>query len=306
MTDKPIAVFGSTGAQGGPVVQALLDVNRPVRAIARTESKLEALAEKGVETVALDLADVDALTKALTGVAGAFVHLPFIPVIDILKAQAKAIATALEANNVPMTVFTLSGPPSSSPMNVVSFDSKAIVKEIIQQVKTPLVLFEPMGYLANLSAPFTAPEVVQLNELQYPLPEKHRQAWISVEDQASLAIAALERPDLAGKVFRIGTLFSGPELAAGLSEGLGREIRYVPITPEHYGREIAAKFLGEEAGEALLHDYAKLGQNPKELNLSADTTPILRELNMTLTPLPEWAADQPWEAMAEIGASVKQ
>lgn len=41
MTDKPIAVFGATGAQGGPVVQALLDANRPVRAIARTESKQE-------------------------------------------------------------------------------------------------------------------------------------------------------------------------------------------------------------------------------------------------------------------------
>jgi uncharacterized protein YbjT (DUF2867 family) len=52
----PIAVFGATGAQGGPVAQALLEAGRPVRAVAHTESKLAGLAARGAQTVAVDLA----------------------------------------------------------------------------------------------------------------------------------------------------------------------------------------------------------------------------------------------------------
>lgn len=85
--EKPIAVFGATGAQGGPVVEALFDRGRPVRAIARTPSKLQPLADRGAEIFALDLADAEALKKALTGVGGAFVHLPFLPVMEIVETQ---------------------------------------------------------------------------------------------------------------------------------------------------------------------------------------------------------------------------
>ncbi|MEM7735877.1 MAG: NmrA family NAD(P)-binding protein [Deinococcota bacterium] len=140
---KPIAVFGATGAQGGPVVEALPEANHPVRAIGHTESKLQGLAKKGAETVALDLADVDALTKALQGVGGAFVHLPFIPVAEILEAQTNAISEALVAADVPMTAVTLSGTAPTSPIGAVTLDTKATTKQIMQASKAPLVILEP-------------------------------------------------------------------------------------------------------------------------------------------------------------------
>ncbi|MEM8532810.1 MAG: NmrA family NAD(P)-binding protein [Chloroflexota bacterium] len=306
MNNQPIAVFGATGAQGGPVVQALLSANRPVRAIARTESKLHPLAEQGAEIFALDLADVEALKKALSGVAGAFVQLPFVPVAEILENQAHAISEVLEAANVPMTVVTLSGTAPTKLVGAVTLDTKTTTKRIMEQSKAPLVIFEPFVYLSNICSPFTAPRIIYNNEFRYPLTADHRMSWISIEDQAKLALGALQRPDLAGQQFYIGQMFTGPELAAGISDGLGRTIRYVPLTPEQFGRDVVAPFLGEQAGEALVDDYTIINNRPSGLNFEVDTQTILRELNMSLTSVADWTRQQPWEAVAQIGAKVLQ
>ena len=84
----PVAVFGATGAQGGPVVQALLDAGRPVRAVVRNPDKAQSLKERGAE-----VAVADALTAALRGVSGAFIHLPFLPVMDFIAPAAQAVTS---------------------------------------------------------------------------------------------------------------------------------------------------------------------------------------------------------------------
>ncbi len=296
---KPVAVFGATGAQGGPVAHALLDAGRPVRAIARTESRLQPLAERGAQVFATDLTDTEALKRALDGVAGAFVQLPFIPVVEVLEAQARSIVNALVATSVPLVVFTTSGPVPTNRTGFASFDSKMAAEHILRAADIPLIILQPVLYLGNLSAPFSAPSVVEANELRYPLPAEESRPWISVEDQAKLAIAALERPDLAGRTFRIGEKLTGLELAEGLSAGLGRTIRYVPLDPEVFGASIVP-FMGEQAGEAVTHDYRLLGRSSSPLALEKETETVRRELGIPATPLSVWARNQPWEAAASV------
>jgi uncharacterized protein YbjT (DUF2867 family) len=298
-TAGPIAVFGATGAQGGPVAHALLAAGRPVRAIARTEARLRDLADRGAEVRAVDLADADAVRHALIGVSAAFVHLPFLPVAAIVRAQATAVATGLRDAEVPLTVFTLSGPAPASPVGVASFDTKAIAKRVLSDAGVPLVGLEPTGYLGNLSAFFSAPGIVYHDELRYPLPADHRQPWISTEDQAALAIAALARPDLAGRWFRIGEQLTGPELADGIGEGRGRRVRYVPLDPDAFGRSLAP-VMGEDLGAALAADYRMLASRPSALLLDGDTAALRRELGVPATPVPMWARSQDWEAAAAI------
>lgn len=305
MTNAPldpsalIAVFGATGAQGGPVARALLEAGRPVRAIGRTESKLAELAAQGVQTVAIDLADPAAVARALDGVAAAFVHLPFLPVPEVVRAHATAVAEGLLGADVPMAVFTLSGPPSATPVSVASFDTKALAKRILSDSGARLLAFEPTGYLGNLAAFFSAPSVVYRDELRYPLPASHRQPWISVEDQAALAIAGLERPDLAGRWLRIGEKFTGPELADGLTAGLGRPITYVPIDPDEFGASLAP-VMGPELGAALAEDYSMLGSRAEALDLDADTSEVRELLGVEPTPLQVWARAQDWQSAAAI------
>jgi len=78
MADKKIiAVVGATGVQGGGLCRAILaDPNGgfAVRAITRdpNKDKAKALAAKGAEVVKADLDDAANLTKAFTGVHGAY------------------------------------------------------------------------------------------------------------------------------------------------------------------------------------------------------------------------------------------
>lgn len=294
----PIAVFGATGAQGRPVVEALLRAGRPVRAVARNPERLDALARRGAETASIDLADGPAVRAALDGVAGAFVHLPFMPVPELIEQWSTAIAGAVLEAQVP-TVFTLSGPPSATPVGVPSFDTKAIAKRVLTDAGAPLVGLEPTGYLGNLSAFFSAPSIVHDDELRYPLPAQHRQPWISVEDQAALALVALDRPNLQGRWFRIGEQLTGPELAEAIGQARGRTVRYLSLAPEEFGRSLAP-VMGEQLGAALAADYRVLGERPDALALDSDTQELHRELGVLATPVADWAKAQDWEAAAAV------
>src|SRR5918995_5893874 len=78
MADKKIIVVtGSTGAQGGGLVRAILaDPNSgfAARAVTRDPSKdkAKALAAAGAEVVSADLDNVDSLTKAFAGAHGVY------------------------------------------------------------------------------------------------------------------------------------------------------------------------------------------------------------------------------------------
>jgi uncharacterized protein YbjT (DUF2867 family) len=300
-TTKPIAVLGATGAQGGPVAHALLDAGRPVRAIARTEARLHELAARGADVRAVDLADEAALTDALRGVAGAFTHLPFLPVLPLVEQWATALGRALVAAEVPLAVHTSSGPVPSAPTGVASFDTKEAADRILRASGAPIVFLVPTGYLANLSAPFSAPSIVVEGVLRYPLAADHRQPWISVEDQAALAVAALERPDLAGRTFRLGAVVTGPQLAEAIGGARGRTVAYEALDPAAFGAALAP-LLGEEVGRALADDYGKLNERPASLGLDEDTDAVHVELGVPRTPLEAWARTQDWEAAAAVAA----
>jgi uncharacterized protein YbjT (DUF2867 family) len=292
---SPIAVFGATGAQGAPVVQALLSAGHQVRALARTPAKLVPLSDRGIDARAVDLADADALADALTGVSGVFAHLPFVPVPEVIETWSTALVKALAAAQVPMTVFTLSGPAASRHTGIPAADTKTLARQIIEQAETPLVGLVPGGYLGNLL--LSAASVVDDGELRYPLPADFRWPWISTEDQAALAVAALPRPDLAGTWFHIGEQYSLPELAAGLSEGLDRPVSYVPIDPDDFARALVP-MLGEQAASAVGEDYTAIGTRPAALDLDADTTAVRHALGVPATPVADWARQQPWAAVA--------
>ena len=74
---KTIAIIGSTGTQGGGLVQAILNDKGSsfhVRAITRNpgSDKAKAFAQQGAEVVAADLDDLESLKKAFQGAYGAF------------------------------------------------------------------------------------------------------------------------------------------------------------------------------------------------------------------------------------------
>jgi uncharacterized protein YbjT (DUF2867 family) len=67
---KPVLLTGATGHVGGKLLDALLEADRPVRALARTPQKLAARA--GLEVVRGDVTDRASLDAALSGTGAAY------------------------------------------------------------------------------------------------------------------------------------------------------------------------------------------------------------------------------------------
>jgi uncharacterized protein YbjT (DUF2867 family) len=237
-TDRDlVTVFGATGAQGRPVVDRLLAEGRRVRAVGHTPEKLVALAAAGAETATADFADRESLEAALEGASGAFVQLPFVPVEELLRGWASNVARALGNQGIPIAVFTSSGPVAIEPTGVATFDSHKAAVDVLRGSGAPIVFLEPAIYLGNVEA----------GELRYPpFASDLPRPYVSVEDQAALAVAALGRPDFVGRTLPIGRQLIGVELASAISAALGRPVRHAPMTPRQLG-EAVRPMMGDQA-----------------------------------------------------------
>ncbi len=103
------AVTGITGQVGGEVARTLLRKNLPVRAVVRNAAKGAAWADLGCEVTIADIADVDALAAAFTGVTAVFLMVPpnFDPIPGFPEAHASAavLASALKRSKPESVVY---------------------------------------------------------------------------------------------------------------------------------------------------------------------------------------------------------
>lgn len=103
------AITGVTGHTGSVVAETLLAQGKKVRVVVRDAAKGEAWKAKGAEVAVADHADTAALTRAFTGVEGAYVLLPpNVTSTDPLAHNAKltdSIAAAVRAAKLPHVVL---------------------------------------------------------------------------------------------------------------------------------------------------------------------------------------------------------
>ncbi|MBW8727978.1 MAG: NmrA family NAD(P)-binding protein [Inquilinus limosus] len=89
-------VTGVTGRTGAATAQALIEAGERVRVVVRDAAKGESWARKGAEVAVADLADVPALSDALSGANGAYLLVPpyYAEAAPIARGQALAGAIA--------------------------------------------------------------------------------------------------------------------------------------------------------------------------------------------------------------------
>jgi uncharacterized protein YbjT (DUF2867 family) len=117
----------------------------------------------------------------------------------------------------------------------------------------PSVVLIPTYYLENLLAPFSLGPIMETGELKYPpLSSTRKVSWTSLEDHAAFAVAALTTENVTGRSFDVTSPdpITGDELAALISQKVGRQVRYVPFTPQEFGA-LLGSFIGEEADMRL-------------------------------------------------------
>src|SRR5438445_4976082 len=198
-TTRTIAVAGATGAQGGAVVDALLEHGASVRALVRSTGSERArnLANRGVELVQIDMKDPASLSHALRGVdAFFFMTTPYSdpqnPDLDGEIQQGVDFVDAATAAQVPHVVFSSVGGAERN-SGVPHFESKRRVEEYLLGRGLAATIVRPVFFMDNFVS--MAP-TVEGNELvvRLALPDGIKLQSIAARDIGVVAAAALLDP----------------------------------------------------------------------------------------------------------------
>lgn len=285
---QPVLVYGATGAQGEPVARRLLAAGRQVRVVVRDVAKAEGLRQAGAEVVAGHFEDPASLRRASSGVSAVFLHLP-VALAEAYSRFGQVALAAAEAAEVPHLVFSTSGTAPDSPTPIAEIEAKRQMVDRLLRSSVPTVVLKPGLFLENLSAPWSLPQVLHEGLLLYPLPADMRVSWISHDDVAAAAVAALARTDLVGRVFDLGgpAPLSGDEVAAGFAQAFGRPVRYVALEPAAFADGLRP-FMGDGVADYLDATYtwsAAAGRSSFQVPDIATTAAIL---GYTPTALDAW------------------
>jgi uncharacterized protein YbjT (DUF2867 family) len=236
-TAQTIAVAGATGAQGGAVVDALLEKGARVRALVRSTGSDRArnLADRGVELVQIDAKDPASLSIALQGVdAFFFMTTPYgsqIPDIDGEIQQGVDFADAAAAAHVPHVVFSSVGGAERN-SGVPHFESKRRVEEHLLGRGLAVTIVRPVFFMDNFLS--MAP-TVEGNELvlRLPFPDGIKLQTVAVRDIGVVVAAALLDPAAVPATIEIaGDELTGSEVAAAFGAHVGMSARYEALPVE--------------------------------------------------------------------------
>jgi len=249
---KIIAVVGATGAQGGGLVRAIVeDMSGPfvARAITRNagSEKAKELAALGVEVVTGDADDEKSMVNAFRGAYGAFCVTNFwehmSPEREI--AQATAMAKAAKAAGIQHAIWsTLEDSRKFIPLHddrmptlhgkwkVPHFDAKGEADQAFIDAGVPTTLLLTSFYWDNLIYFGMGPRKGEDGKLGLVLPMgKRKLPGIAAADIGAAAYGIFKAgKEYIGKTVGIsGEHLTGAEMAAQLSNVLGKEVHHVDV-----------------------------------------------------------------------------
>ena len=307
MSDKKIiAVVGATGAQGGGLVRAIVeDRSGPfvARAITRNTNseKAKALAALGVELVTGDADDERSMEKAFRGAYGAFCVTNFwehmSPEREI--AQATAMANAAAAAGIQHAIWsTLEDSRKFIPLHddrmptlhgkwkVPHFDAKGVADQAFIDAGVPTTFLLTSFYWDNLIYFGMGPRKGEDGKLGLVLPTgKRKLPGIAAADIGAAAYGIFKAgKEYIGKTVGIaGEHLSGEEMAAQLSNVLGKEIHHVDVPWSVYR---TFGFPGaDDLGNMFQfnHDFEKEFRGARSVEFS-------RRLNPAMQTFSQWLA----------------
>ena len=303
---KIIAVIGSTGAQGGGLVRAILadpDGGFAARAITRKpdSEKAKALADQGAEVVFGDLDDEKSLERAFSGAYGAFCVTNFWEHFSPEKEleQAKNMAAAAAAANVQHVIWSsLDDTRNFVPLDddrmptlmdkykVPHFDAKGEANRLFTE-SVPTTVLNTVFHWENLIYFGSGPAKDQNGNyaLNFPLGDA-KMPSIAAEDIGKCAYGIFKRGNefIGKKIGIAGGHVSGSEMAAALTKALGVDIRYNDVDPDVFR---AFGFPGaEDVGN--MFQFKRDFEDQYRASRSVD---LARRLNPDLVSFDQWVSE---------------
>lgn len=253
MSRKPkILVTSAGGNTGLPVALRLLAQGFPVRAVVKREdARAVRLRDAGAEVMVADLYSTVDMRRAMQNVERAYHCAPTAP--NGLHFAAVFASAAQEARLEHVVVM---GQWLSSPNHPSVFTREVWLSEQIMRAlpETTLTVVNPGWFAANYFMVLNI--AAQLGVLPMPLGDgdTKKNAPPSNESIAAVAANALADPAThAGHIYRPTgpELLSPNEIAAGMGQALGRQVRYQDLSERMFLKALAANPPGNFSWLAL-------------------------------------------------------
>jgi NAD(P)H dehydrogenase (quinone) len=248
-----IVVTATSGNLGRLIVEDLLDRGVPATDIvagARSLDAIKSLAEAGVRTAVIDYDDPSTVEQSLTA-GDAIVLVSGNDLVNRDRQHADAIAAAGRAVAAHI-VYTSGLKASESPSPIAA--SHAPTEDAVRASGIPHTILRNGWYTENYARDLPA---VRTSGVLLASVGEGRVASAARRDFAQAVGAVVTGDGHLGATYELsGDLaWNYSDLAAAFSEVLGREVTYLPVTPEEHRQVLADAGVPEQfAGMAVAVD----------------------------------------------------
>jgi uncharacterized protein YbjT (DUF2867 family) len=306
MSKKIIAIAGGTGAQGSGLARAILaDPSSELtpRVLTRNpqSEKAQALQKAGAEVVAADVDDPPTVVKAFSGAHGAFCVTFFWEHFsgDKEKAQARSLAEAAKQAGVRHAIWSSledtrqwvpveshSMPTLQEKYKVPHFDAKGEADAYFAELGVPTTVLRTCFYWENMIHFGTGPKPGPDGKLALTMPMGNgRLPAIAAEDigKCALGIFKAGAPYLGKTIGIAGGMLTGAEMAAALSQALGKEVVYNDVPADVF------RSFGFPGADEMGNMY-QVKRDFNEQYCNNRSVSASRELNPELLSFEAWLA----------------
>lgn len=300
-----LVIFGATGTQGHPVVDAALAAGLAVRAVSRDAAGAEESLSSRAEVHEADLLDADAVEQAMAGMDAAFFYLPVLPQTAEAEAMVDHVLAGARQARLKRLVFTTSAWCGEAMPSGPFVDGLRAASQRVLDSGLDSVVLRPTLYLANLVWPHILREIREHGRLTYPpLDAGRRLNWTATEDQARLVVAGLEA-DVVGQVIDIASpeAVNGPELCRLLARVYRREVHYAPQSITDFADTLSHMAGSAETGRSVAALYQGIDALPGDGPL-VDTAALEQRFKVRLTPVSEWVEQRMGALLERYGQAI--
>lgn len=303
MAITKVCVLGAPADQGQPLVAALLRAGYTVTAGVRRPDAMAGTPFPDLPTVHADITDPGAMATAFAGQDAAAFHLPF----EFDRARAAsfgaAIAAGAKAAGLRKIVFNTACFVADHDLDLSAHDGRRDIEAALAATGIPCVFIEPTVFMDNQYRAWTRPLIMREGVFAYPAKPDLKISWVCLEDVAAAMTASLGTDAADGLHVPLGgpEALTGAEVAANLSQALGKPVRFQSLLPEEFAARMSELVTGSREVQPLsIYDgmarfYAFYNAQPTS-PLVVDPAKVERLLGITLTPHLEWARSKDWHA----------
>lgn len=248
---NPYAVTGASGRTGSAAAQTLLDRGLPVRVVLRNPDRAVIWYERGAEVAIADLANVDAMTIALSDTSGAYIVSPQQYGRDDLFERAIVIAETVEAAvrraAVPRVV-ALSSVGAGEDHGTGWIAMNRSLEQALGRLPMPVAFLRAAYFIENWQ-PMIQHAASEGILRSFLAPLQRSIPMVATSDIGSIAASVLLQEwhghriiDLAGPAE-----YSPMDVASCLSQKLGRGIDTISVPEEEWTSALAGAGFSDAA-----------------------------------------------------------